>query len=62
MIEVDARTHSTIWGLVVLILGAGWIAYGLLASGNTIFLTAMLILTVILGAGAAFFVRTARGS
>jgi len=61
MIEVDARTHSTIWGLVVLILGAGWIAYGLLSSGNTVFLTIMLILTLVLGALAAFFVRTSRG-
>jgi multisubunit Na+/H+ antiporter MnhG subunit len=62
MIDVDARTHSTIWGLVVLILGAGWIAYGLLGSGNTVFLAIMLILTIVFSAGAAFFVRTVRGN
>jgi apolipoprotein N-acyltransferase len=58
MVEVDPRTRSTIWGLVVIILGAGWVAYGFLGNGNTVFLAIMVILSIVLGAGAAFFVRT----
>jgi hypothetical protein len=39
MIEVDARTRSASWGIVVIILGAGWVANGLLGGGNTVFMT-----------------------
>jgi hypothetical protein len=45
-------------GLAVIILGAGWVAYGILADGNRTFLAIMLILTIVLGAGAAFLVRS----
>jgi hypothetical protein len=45
-------------GLAVIILGAGWVAYGILADGNRVFLAIMLILTIVLGAGAAFLVRS----
>ena len=58
MIQVDPRTRSAIMGLSVIILGAGWVAYGLLADGNRAFLAIMLILTILLGAGAAFLVRS----
>jgi hypothetical protein len=58
MIEVDPRTRSAIMGLAVIILGAGWVAYGILADGNRTFLAIMLILTIVLGAGAAFLVRS----
>ena len=58
MIQVDPRTRSAIMGLAVIILGAGWVAYGLLADGNRVFLAIMLILTIVLGAGAAFLVRS----
>lgn len=62
MIEVDPRTRSSIMGLTAIILGAGWVAYGLLGNGNTVFLAIMLILTILLGAGAVFLVRSRTSS
>ena len=58
MIEVDPRTRSSIMGLTAIILGAGWVAYGILANGNRVFLTVMLILTILFGATAAFLLRS----
>jgi hypothetical protein len=57
MIEVDPRLRSSLIGLVAIILGAGWVAYGLLGDGNRVFLTIMLVLTILLGSGVIFFVR-----
>lgn len=57
MIQVDRQTRSTIMGLVVILLASGWIAFGLLGHGNIVFLTIMLILTIVLGSGAIFFVQ-----
>lgn len=62
MIEVDQRTRSAIWGLVVIILGAGWVAHGFLGNGNTVFLAIMVILTIILGGVATFVFRTRASS
>ena len=39
-------------------LAAGWVAFGMLGNGNQIFLTIMVILTMVLGAGAALLLRT----
>ena len=61
MIEVDPRTRSAIWGIVGVILAAGWVAYGLLGDENSVFLAIMVILTIILG-GLATFVFRARTS
>lgn len=58
MIEVDPRTRSAMMGLAVIILGGGWVAYGILGDGNRTFLAIMLILTILLGAGVAFIVRS----
>lgn len=58
MFQVDPQTRSILWGVVVIFLGAGWIAYGLLGNRNTGFLAAMLILTIVLDATVAFFVRS----
>ena len=58
VIQVDPQTRFAIMGLSVIILGAGWVAYGILADGNRTFLAIMLILTILLGAGAAFLVRS----
>lgn len=58
MIEVDPRTRSSIMGLIAIILGAGWVSYGLLGNGNQVFLTIMLVATILLGSGAVFFLRS----
>ena len=58
MIQVDPRTRSSLVGLTAIILGAGWVAFGLLGDGNRVFLTIMLILTIVLGSGVIFFVRS----
>jgi hypothetical protein len=62
MIEVDPRTRSAIWGMVAVILGAGWVAYGFLGNGNTVFLAIMVILTILLGGVATFVFRTRAAS
>jgi hypothetical protein len=62
MIEVDPRTRSSLVGFVAIIIGAGWVAYGLLGDGNRVFLTVMLLLTIVLGSGVIFFVRSRASS
>jgi hypothetical protein len=57
MFQVDPQTRSILWGVVVIVLGVGWTAFGLLGNRNTVFLATMLILTIVLGASVAFFVR-----
>ena len=57
MIQVDGRTRSSIYGLIGLVLAAGWVAFGMLGNGNQVFLTIMVILTMVLGAGAALLLR-----
>jgi hypothetical protein len=57
MIEVSPLTRSMIWGLVIIILGVGWAAFAILGNGNTIFLTIMVVLSIVLGAGAVLLVR-----
>jgi hypothetical protein len=58
VIQVDPRTRSSLVGLTAIILGAGWVAFGLLGDGNRVFLTIMLTLTIVLGSGVIFFVRS----
>jgi len=57
MIQADGRTRSSIYGLIGLVLAAGWVAFGMLGNGNQVFLTVMVILTMVLGAGAALLLR-----
>jgi hypothetical protein len=57
MIQVDPRTRSAMWGLFGVVLAAGWVAYGMLGNGSQVFLTVMLILTIVLGGVATFLVR-----
>lgn len=58
MIEVDPRTRGSIWSLIAVLLAAGWAAYGLLG-GNQVFLTVMVVLSIVgfAVAGAIFRVR-----
>lgn len=62
MIQVDARMRSSILGLTAIILGAGWVAFGFLGEGNRVVLAIMLILTILLGSGSVFFVRSRTSS
>jgi hypothetical protein len=57
MIRVDRRSHTSIWALIAILLAAGWAAYGIIGGGNPIFLTLMVVATIILGGGAAVLVR-----
>jgi hypothetical protein len=61
MIQVDPRTRSSMLGPTAIILGAGWAAYGILGGGQ-VFLAIMAVLTILLGSGAAFFVRSRTSS
>jgi hypothetical protein len=58
MIRVDRRSYGSIWGLVVILLAAGWAAYGLIGNGDTLFLTIMVVATIVLGGGVAMLVRS----
>jgi hypothetical protein len=57
MIRVDRRSYTSIWALIAVLLAAGWAAYGIIGGGNPIFLTLMVVATIILGGGAAVLVR-----
>jgi hypothetical protein len=57
MIRVDRRSYTSIWALIAILLAAGWAAYGIIGGGNPIFLTLMVVATIILGGGAAVLVR-----
>lgn len=57
MIQVDPRTRTSIWGLVAVVLAAGWVAYGILGGGQ-VFLVVMVVLSILLGGAALFLVRT----
>jgi hypothetical protein len=57
MIQVDPRTRTSIWGLVAVVLAAGWVAYGILGGGQ-VFLVVMVVLSILLGGAAVFLVQT----
>jgi hypothetical protein len=57
MIRVDRRSYGSIWALIALVLAAGWAAYGLIGDGNTVFLTLMVVASIILAGGAAVLLR-----
>ena len=56
MFQVDPRTQSSIWGVIITIVGAGWAAYGILGGGQ-IFLAVMLVLSIVLVGGTFVLVR-----
>lgn len=57
MIEVDPRTRSALWGLFGVLLGAGWVAYGIVGAENQVFLAVMVVLSIVLAGVATFVVR-----
>ena len=62
MIEVDPRTRSSLYGLFGIILGAGWVAYGLAGNGSRTFLTVMVVLSMLLVGIATFVLRSRKAS
>ena len=62
MIEVDPRTRSSLYGLIGVLLAAGWVAYGMLGDGNQVFLTVMVLLSIVSGALVTFLLRPRRPS
>ena len=58
MIEVDPRVRSSLWGLIGIVLGAGWVAYGLAGNGSRVFLTVMVVLSIVLVGLATFVLRS----
>ena len=64
MFQVDARIQSSIWGLVFVIVAASWMAYSLLGgAGNPqVFLTVVMVLSIVLIGGTAALVRKRKAS
>ena len=58
MIQLKPQTIGSIWGLIGVLLAAGWVAYGMAGHGDTTFLTIMTVATVVLGGGAAVLLRS----
>jgi hypothetical protein len=56
MFQVDARTQSSIRGVIIVIVLAGWAAYGILGGGQ-IFLAVMMVLSILLVGGAFALLR-----
>ena len=56
MFQVDARTQSSIRGVIIIIVLAGWAAYGILGGGQ-VFLAVMMVLSIVLVGGAVALVR-----
>jgi hypothetical protein len=56
MFQVDSRMQAGIRGMIIIIVLAGWAAYGILGGGQ-IFLAVMLVLSILLVGGAFTLVR-----
>lgn len=60
MFKVERMAYRMVRLVVALLLGAGWAAYGLIGSENSVFLTVMVVATIILGGGAAILLQPHR--
>lgn len=56
MFQVDRQVYSALWGFCGVLMAAGWAAYGLL-EGGTVFLTVMVVLSIVLFGGMAVLVK-----
>jgi hypothetical protein len=56
MFQVDPRVQASIRGVIIVIVLAGWAAYGVLGGGQ-IFLAVMLVLSILLVGGTFALVR-----
>jgi fatty acid desaturase len=59
MTEVQPRARSALWGLIAVILAAGWATFGILGGGQ-VFLAIMVALSILLTGIATFLVRVRR--
>ncbi|GAB1645342.1 hypothetical protein KRMM14A1259_57650 [Krasilnikovia sp. MM14-A1259] len=59
MFELDPKRYRAVWALIGILLGAGWAVYGMTGGGRT-FLTVMVVLSMVLGAGGAVLLRSRR--
>ena len=60
MIEVTPQTRNALRGLLGVILAAGWVAFAIIGNGSTVFLTVMIVLTILFGGLATYGVRVPR--
>jgi hypothetical protein len=58
MIRVDGRTFASVLAFIGVLLGAGWVAYGMLGNGDQVFMTIMIVATIVLAGGAAVLMKT----
>lgn len=56
MFQVDSRMQASIRGMIIVLVLAGWAAYGVLGGGQ-VFLASMLVLSILLIGGAFVLVR-----
>jgi hypothetical protein len=56
MFQVDSRMQASIRGVIIVLVLAGWAAYGILGGGQA-FLAVMLVLSILLVGGAFALVR-----
>jgi hypothetical protein len=56
MFQVDPRMQSSIRAVIIVLVLAGWAAYGILGGGQ-VFLAVMLVLSILLIGGAFTLVR-----
>ena len=57
MIQIDRSVYRSLWVAVGIVNGGGWVAYGLLGSGNKTFLAIMVIASMVLAGGTAVLFR-----
>ncbi len=62
MISIERRAYRVMWALIGLLLAAGWVVYGMAASGNRTFLIVMVVLSILLAGGAAILLRPRPGA
>jgi hypothetical protein len=56
MFQVDSRMQASIRGMTIVLVLAGWAAYGILGGGQ-VFLAVMLVLSIILVGGSSALVH-----
>ena len=56
MFQVDPRMHASTRGMIIVLVCAGWAAYGILGGGQ-VFLAVILVLSILLVGGAFTLVR-----
>jgi uncharacterized membrane protein len=58
MIRLSRKAYGAMWVCIALILAAGWLIAGVVAGGDRVFLSVMVVINVILVTAAANVVRS----